>query len=588
MAGPPASTNHIIMKYLKFAVLAIYALIGTVACQPQVVGTEIEYKIAPENLEFPREGGVQYLNVQTDAEVKVTAEAAWCTVSENVSQSPRISRFEVTVEENPDVTERTTVLEVTIGNGVKENVTVIQKTSLLIVDTSPVNLPDEASVFHINVLSSAEYTVSTGNASWLSLKEKEAGAALFEAEANTALYPREAVINFSAGKESYDVHITQDGNSESYLAPDKTGMESDAMTLMKKMTLGINLGNTLEATGGETAWGAPKTTEAIIKYFKQLGFNAVRVPCSWDQNLEEGEGFVVRSSWMDRVKEVIDYIVGNDMYAILNIHWDGGWLENDIPNGYDKDVDAQQHAIWTQIATAFRNYDEHLVFAGTNEPNVENAAQMETLLKYEQTFIDAVRATGGRNAYRVLVFQGPSTDINKSVDLMKKLPADVVEDRLAAEVHFYDPVQFCLLSEDVSWGKMMYFWGDDQGHYATGAYQGKWLSNFNEAHIAKQMAKMKKKFWDNGIPVIIGEFGASTWKTFNLGTDEENKKAKEGFLKSHAAYAGCVVKEAKANGCVPFYWHCEDDIIDRSEKRILLQETYDAMIEAGMTQYPQN
>jgi hypothetical protein len=48
------------------------------------------------------------------------------------------------------------------------------------------------------------------------------------------------------------------------------------------------------------------------------------------------------------------------------------------------------------------------------------------------------------------------------------------------------------------------------------------------------------------------------------------------------------VKEAKANGCVPFYWHCEGDIIDRSEKRVLLQATYDAMIEAGKTQYPQN
>ena len=199
MAGPPASTNHIIMKYLKFAVLAIYALIGTVACQPQAVGSETEYKIAPENLEFPREGSTQYLNIQTTAQVRVVAGDDWCNVSEDVSQSSRIAKFAVTVEENPNVTERSTVLTVTIGNDIRSTVNVTQKTSLLIVDASPVNLPCEASVFQVNVLSSVDYTVSSGEVSWLSLKEKKDGAALFEAEANTALYPREAVINFSAG-----------------------------------------------------------------------------------------------------------------------------------------------------------------------------------------------------------------------------------------------------------------------------------------------------------------------------------------------------------------------------------------------------
>ena len=576
------------MKYLNFLVLAISTLFGLLACNEDASGTIVEYKIAPSVIEFPREGGTQYLNVQTTADVEAVCADQWCKVTEEISQSKRMVKFALTAQANPDLTERTAVINLTIGKDIKETVMVTQNTCDLIVDTTPVSLPHESSDFSVKVQTAGEYEITFGDATWISLKEKTESSALFHAKENTGLYVKEAVITFRSADAEYEVPVVQAGNSDSQIAPDKTGMESDAMTLMKKMTLGINLGNTLEAIGGETAWGAPKTTEEIIKYFKHLGFNAIRVPCSWDQNLEEGDGFVVKSSWMDRVKEVVDYIVDNDMYAILNIHWDGGWLENDIPNGYDKEVDAQQHAIWTQIAAAFRNYDEHLVFAGTNEPNVENAAQMETLLKYEQTFIDAVRATGGRNAYRVLVFQGPSTDINKSVELMKKLPTDTVEGRLAAEVHFYDPVQFCLLGEDASWGKMMYFWGDDQGHYATGAYQGKWLSNFNEAHIAKQMAKMKKKFWDNGIPVIIGEFGASTWKTFNLGTDEENRKAEEGFRKSHAAYTGCVVKEAKANGCVPFYWHCEGDIIDRSEKSVLLQETYDAMIEAGKTQYPQN
>ena len=42
---------------------------------------------------------------------------------------------------------------------------------------------------------------------------------------------------------------------------------------------------------------------------------------------------------------------------------------------------------------------------------------MAVLKSYEQTFIDAVRATGGNNAVRNLIVQGPSTDIGKTDNL---------------------------------------------------------------------------------------------------------------------------------------------------------------------------
>lgn len=461
---------------------------------------------------------------------------------------------------------------------------------------------EEGGIQYLTIQTKNHVTASS-DASWceVAFEETQSMRVLkfaVRASANNTANIRTATIKLLiGGKITEAIPVTQQGINGNIppaedeitgpVDPDKTGMESDAKTLMKKMHLGINLGNTLEAIGGETAWGAPRTTEEIILYFKELGFNAVRVPCSWDQNLESGDGYVVKASWMQRVKQVIDYIVSNDMYAILNIHWDGGWLENDIPNGYDKNVDDQQRAIWTQIATTFRDYDEHLVFAGTNEPNVENAAHMETLLKYEQTFINAVRATGGKNAYRVLVFQGPSTDVDKTSQLMNKLPVDTVEGRLAAEVHYYTPWTFCGLAEDASWGKMMYFWGNDQKGYATGAYAGLWASGNNEDYVARQMAKMKKKFWDNGIPVIIGEYSVCCQKKCNLGTAEENAKAEEGYMKSRAAFNACVVRESKANGCVPFYWHCQGDLIDRRTLSVTEKSTYDAIIEAGKTQYPE-
>ncbi len=555
-------------------------------CKPDSVEPLAEiYKIAPSEITFDRDGGSQVLSVQTTMEVEAKSDAAWCTVTKEQSQSAKMAKFTVTAVANDDITERKASLSIYIGDDVVETVPVIQHGHPLIVHQSEVALGYEAEEFDIILSSSEDYKVEIAD-SWVKLLSKDSESAKFSAEANKLPYERKTTLMFKTSKASHTVNVTQAAYSGKTPEPDKTGMESDAKTLMKKMVMGLNLGNTLEATGGETAWGAPRTTEEIILYFKELGFNAVRIPCSWNQNLEDGDGYIVKESWMRRVAEVVDYVVNNDMYAILNIHWDGGWLENDIPNGYNEAVDEKQRAIWTQIATAFRDYDEHLVFAGTNEPNVENAADMEVLLKYEQTFIDAVRATGGRNAYRVLVFQGPSTDVDKTDKLMKTLPTDKVEGRLAAEVHYYTPWTFCGLTEDASWGKMMYFWGDDQEDYATGAYAGRWASGNNESYVAKQMQKMKKKFWDKGIPVIIGEFSVCSTRNCNLGTEEENAKAAEGYAKSRAAFNSCVLREAKANGCVPFYWHCEGDLISRRDLRVTEQATYEAMLEASKTQYP--
>src|SRR5665213_1356069 len=46
------------------------------------------------------------------------------------------------------------------------------------------------------------------------------------------------------------------------IAPDMTGMTSTAVQQAANMQLGLNIGNTLEATGGETAWGNPPITNA--------------------------------------------------------------------------------------------------------------------------------------------------------------------------------------------------------------------------------------------------------------------------------------------------------------------------------------
>ncbi|MEO7690952.1 MAG: glycoside hydrolase family 5 protein, partial [Sphingomonas sp.] len=190
---------------------------------------------------------------------------------------------------------------------------------------------------------------------------------------------------------------------------DSSGMTSSATDLAAHIKLGWNAGNTLEASGGETAWGNPRITQALMNKVKALGFDAVRLPCAWDQYADKKTA-KISETWLKRVKEVVQYCMNANLYVLLNIHWDGGWLETHI-NAASKDAVAQkQKAFWEQIATTLRDFDERLMFASANEPSADKADQIPALLAYHQTFIDAVRSTGGKNAHRVLVIQGPSTD----------------------------------------------------------------------------------------------------------------------------------------------------------------------------------
>lgn len=193
-----------------------------------------------------------------------------------------------------------------------------------------------------------------------------------------------------------------------------------------KFKLGLNIGNTMEATGGETFWGNPMITRAFVDKAKAAGFDAIRLPCAWNQYADQGTA-QIKASWLDRVREVVQYCIDANMYVLLNIHWDGGWLENNVTVDKRDAVNAKQKAFWEQIAAHMRDFDQRLIFASANEPNCESPEQMEVLYSYHQTFIDAVRSTGGRNAYRVLVLQLPNVNMDLSKKLWTRMPTDMVK-----------------------------------------------------------------------------------------------------------------------------------------------------------------
>ena len=351
-----------------------------------------------------------------------------------------------------------------------------------------------------------------------------------------------------------------------------------ATEIFPKMGLGYNIGNTMEVPGnqgGPTGWGNPFPDAAYVKAIKDAGFNTVRIPCAWDSHASNG---TINAGWLDSVKTVVDLVINNGMYAILNSHWDGGWLEDHVfdGEGYDKTglvnssaatVAAKQESYWKQIATKFATYDEHLIFASANEPGVNDPwnggadngqwafdeTRMQVLKQFHEACLKAVRSTGGNNATRVVVVQAPRTEIDKSPLLASMYPTDPAGDGYTmAEVHFY-PYQFSLMTGgDEDWGKMFYYWedqtpGNDAAHTCSGSALG------SKSSIDQLFSGLKSRFYDKGIPVVIGEMGAV--KRLGVLTGENLKV----HLKARAAWYGYTVAAAKKNGLVPCVWDTGDE-----------------------------
>jgi endoglucanase len=358
------------------------------------------------------------------------------------------------------------------------------------------------------------------------------------------------------------------------LPADGLGMESSATQIASKIRLGFNIGNTLEATGGksETYWGNPKISKEFVAFLKQAGFSAIRLPVSWDQYANQTTA-EIDANWLARVKEVVQYAVDSDLYVIVNIHWDGGWLENNVVPAKQAQNNAKQKAFWEQIATQLRDYDERVLFASANEPNVEDAAQMAVLNSYHQTFIDTVRATGGKNAQRVLIVQGPATDIDKTNKLWTQLPTDTIANKLMAEIHFYSPWNYTGMTKDESWGNQFFYWGKGFHSTTDTAHNPTWGE---EDYVDAQFKLMKTQFVDKGIPVIMGEYGTGIRKNLT-GADLQL------HLDGRAHYLNYLTKQAIANGLVPFLWDI-GELLDRTNNKVLDQQAFDALMNGASAQ----
>lgn len=355
----------------------------------------------------------------------------------------------------------------------------------------------------------------------------------------------------------------------------------NASSAVDNMRVGWNLGNTLDSNSGdttnmwiewwtagtvknyETAWGQPQATQELIDMFKDAGFGTIRVPVTWYPHIDDDGN--IDSDWLERVHEVVDYVIDDGLYCILNVHHDTGaanthWL---IADGDTySNVKEKYSKLWTNIANEFKDYDEHLLFEAYNEMldsynswcfasyatstyyNSTVAADAYAAINnYAQTFVDAVRATGGNNAERNLIVStyggcsGEGTWSSHLPDPLKQLtiPTDDAEDHIISEVHMYPTLQ------------------------AT--------AEATMESVTQCFNSIKTNLVSKGVPVVIGE-----WGTSDSGGDYSDN------TEVFAEFAQQFVELAKDYGYATIFWMLLSDASDRSVPQWTAPEIKDAII----------
>lgn len=575
------------MKKILFLATLISLVLGLGSCSDSDKTPDGpfagEFKVGVTELTFLKTAATQTLYVAAPSKPAVTSDAEWLTVGDIAlnGESNSVYAVAVNVTDNNVYDNRTGNLKITCGaNEATVKVTQRNSDGILLADgyAAP-EVKADGETLEIPVLATGEYTATVSD-TWM-----EIVPAPVRGLVESKVYVKVAA-NYRAEAREGSVTIALDSDDTQSVtvaikqaATASTGQcDETAFQTAANISMAINIGNTLEAIGGETAWGAAKINADYIRSIRESGFDAVRLPVAW-YNHSDKNTLKIDESWMNRVDEVVQLCIANGLYVFMNIHWDEGWMELNI-DSYSPDVDRIQRELWTQIADRFKDYDKHLVFCGANEAGQDTQASADALKAYMQTFIDVVRASGSNNANRVLVVQSPGTDIDRAVKYCAgNLPKDKVADRMMLEVHCYDPSDFTIMQNDGEWGansKVRYFWGQD---YHTGTDRD--CTWGEENHIDTQMQKLKANFVDKGIPVIIGEFGCGRRRSFVATIDEAKHRA------SRCYYHSYIVKSAKTNGAVPFLWDTPNEMFNRQTGAVIDPDNLAAMQQgAANGKYP--
>ncbi|MFG3339960.1 cellulase family glycosylhydrolase [Glycomyces sp. NPDC048151] len=279
-----------------------------------------------------------------------------------------------------------------------------------------------------------------------------------------------------------------------------------AMEQVAAMQPGWNVGNTLDALGGETAWGNPMITEQLLQKVKSEGYNSIRLPVTWDEFTGPAPDYTIEPERMERVAQVIDWALENDLQVLLNIHHDSWMWLDELPNDHDN-VMAKFEAMWTQISDRFKDYPAELSFESNNEPQFAGATEAQGDAYNEElnlAFHEIVRGSGGNNDDRLLVLPTLYTNAaQERLDSLKTTIDGLNDDMIAATIHFYG------------------FWP-----FSVNIAGGTTYNAEVEADLIGTFQRANDTFVDDDIPVIMGEWAVLNYDHNRPGVHEHGELMK--------------------------------------------------------------
>ncbi|MDE7131104.1 MAG: glycoside hydrolase family 5 protein, partial [Lachnospiraceae bacterium] len=337
-------------------------------------------------------------------------------------------------------------------------------------------------------------------------------------EQNTDIEQQLVGAETAVGQQDEDIAANTDqevestGNDMAHIEEGShEGVNSAANKFVRSMKIGWNLGNTFDASSDqnkedemayESDWCGIVTTKEMVDEIKAAGFQTMRIPVSWHNHVTSDGNYTISEAWLNRVQEVVDYAIDNDMYVIINIHHDNSTSYMYPTTEHLEQSKAYVAAIWSQVAARFADYDEHLIMEAMNEPRLIGTSDewwldlnkkqcveaVQCINELNQVFVDTVRATGGNNGERYLLVPGYAASLQGATNRYFELPQDIAgnENKILVEVHAYTPYDFALRAPGE--GKSIDLWSADD--------------RASTAEIDELMDTLYKKYVRNGIGVV--------------------------------------------------------------------------------------
>lgn len=319
-----------------------------------------------------------------------------------------------------------------------------------------------------------------------------------------------------------------------------------AFDITSQMVIGWNLGNSLDSTNDNLtmdsspkkfamAWGNPEPTKELIEAVKNGGFNTIRIPTTWYQHLyldESTNTYKIDAKWLAYVKQFVDYAYDMDMFVILNVHHENWVNVAKFTDETYNDASKKLNDIWSCLAETFKDYDQHLVFEGMNEPRETNnpsnsewgdgdANSWNYINRLNKVFVDAVRGQGSSyNKERLLML--PGYHAGNSVSTVRAIEIPENSGNVALSVHAYNPYFFCM----------------DTSNMANHTYPG--ASGYGsdyKTELQTMFNSYKSIIAEKNVPIVMGEFSASDFNN----TESRINWAKDYLSMAKDAGIPCVL-----------------------------------------------